>query len=92
MLLDSHEISQNLCRVEFVGQAVPDWNASMTSQLLNCPVIKPAKFNTIKHAAQHLGGVFNCFFFTQLNVIFAEVFWRDTQVISRHRKGTARAS
>ena len=91
MLFNCHEVSQNLCWMKLIGQSIPYWNASVTRQLLNSCVIKATELNSVKHSPQNLGSVFNRLFLTQLNIIFTEVFRRNSKVISSHRKCAARS-
>ena len=91
MFFNCHEVSQNLCWMELIGQSIPHWNASVTRQFLNSRVIKTAEFNSVKHSTQNLSGIFNRLFLTQLNIIFTEVFRRNSKVISSHRKCAARS-
>ena len=91
MLLNRHEVGQDLRRVKPISQAIPDRHAGIPSQLLNRLVGKATKLNTVKHPAEHLGSVFDCLFLAQLNIIFAKIFWCNPEVISCHRKCTASA-
>jgi len=90
MLLNGHEVSQNLRRMELISQSVPHRHAGMLRQIFHSLVRKAAKLNTVKHPAEYLGSIFNCLFLTQLDIVFTEIFWRNTEVVSRHRKGAAR--
>ena len=91
MLFNCHEVCQNLRRVKLIGQSIPHWNASVTRQFLNSRVIKTAELNPIKHSTQNLSGIFNRLFLTQLNIIFTEVFRRNSKIVSSYRKCAARS-
>ncbi len=53
MLPNGEKIRQNLCRVKFVGQTVPDRHARIFRQLLDNILSEAAVFNAVKHAAEH---------------------------------------
>ena len=89
MLLECHEVGQNLRGVELIGQAIPHWYTSVFGQVFYRRVLKAAEFNPIKHPAQHLRSVLNRLLLAELDVVFAEKLRRNAKVIGRHGKGTA---
>ena len=90
MLFNRHKVRQNLRRVECIGQTVPHRHICKFRQAFNRRVLEAAEFNTIKHAAEYLCRIFNRFFLTKLNVIFAQELRRNTEIVCGNRECAAR--
>jgi len=86
MLFDRQEIGDHLGRMPFVSQPVPYRHTCIFRQIFDRFLAEAAEFDTVKHAAEHFGGVFNGFLFAQLDIIFSEVFGMCAQIDGSHRE------
>ena len=91
MLLDRQKVRQDLRWMKFVRQAIPNRYASVLCQFLDRLMRKPTKLDTIKHPSEHFRRIFDGFFFAELDIVFAEIFRRNAEVVCCHRKGATRA-
>src|SRR5690606_8270000 len=91
VLQHGHEVSQDLGRVEFVGQAVPDRHTGMGAQLFHDLLTVATVFDAVIHAPQYTGGVLHGLLVTDLGTAWAEVRNLSALVEGRHFKRTAGA-
>ena len=91
VLQHGHEVRQDLGRVEFVGQAVPDRHTGVGPQLFDDLLAVAAVFDAVIHAAQHPGGVLHGLLVTDLGTARAEVGDLGALVEGRHFERTAGA-
>ena len=77
--------------MEFVGQAVPDRDAGIGTQLFDYLLAVATVFDAVIHAAQHPGGVLHGLLVTDLGTAWAKVGDLGALVEGRHFKGAAGA-
>ena len=90
-LPDGQEVGQNLGRMEFIGQAVPDRHAGIPPQILDDLLAVAAVFDAVKHAAQHPGGVRQAFLLAQLAPGGIQVGALHAQIVGGDLEGAAGA-
>ena len=81
MLLDRQEICQDLRRVKFVRQAVPDRHACVFCKRLYDLLSVSAVFNAVIHAAKHAGGVGDGFLFADLRAGRVKIRDRHAEIM-----------
>ena len=91
MLADGQHIRQNLRRVEFVCQAVPDGNAGIFCQFLHDVLAEAAILDTVIQAAQNTGGVCDGFFFADLRACGIQIGDMHPEIIGGDLEGAASA-
>ena len=69
MLLDGHDIGEDLTRVALVAQAINHWHAGPIGQPLNVLMTIGADHDGVHHSRQDLGGVINGLAAPQLHVV-----------------------
>ena len=57
MFLHGEEVSEDLCGVELVGEAVPNGNTSVFGQFFNDVLTEATVLDAVEHTTQHAGGV-----------------------------------
>ena len=90
VLPDGQEVSQDLGRVEFIGQAVPDRNAGIAGQVFHDLLPETAVFDSVKHTAEHPGGIGDAFLFADLAAGGIQVGAVHSQVVRGDLEGAAR--
>ena len=73
MFQHGHQVSEDLRRVKFIGQAVPHRYARVLPQFFNDLLTKTAILNAVIHPAQHAGGIFHGFFMPNLRAAWPEI-------------------
>ena len=73
MLPDGEEICQNLGGMKFVGQTVPHGNTGVFGQSFRDLLIKSPVFDTVKHPAQHPGGIGNGLLLAHLGALGIQI-------------------
>ncbi len=89
MFLNGEEVSEDLGRMEFIGQAVPDRDAGVRREALDNLLSKAAVFDAVVHPAQHAGSIRNGFLLADLAAGGIKIGRMHAQVRSRHFKGAA---
>ena len=75
--------------MEFGGQAVPDRNAGIAAEVFHDLLVEAAVFDTVKHAAENLRGVFERLFLTHLGGTRIKVGHPHSEVVAGHFEGAA---
>ena len=68
MLLESHNICKNLCRVEFIGKAVDYRNSGIFCKFFDMLLLEAAEFNGAEHPSENACSILDAFFFSKLDV------------------------
>ena len=89
MFTDSQKVSQHLCGMIFVCQAVPHRNTCVFCQLLHNFLPEAAVFNPVIDPSQNPGCIPGTFFFTDLGTFGIQICGPHTQIMSCHLKGAA---
>ena len=82
MFLHGQQVSQQLRRMEFIGQAVPHRHAGVLGQRFDHFLAVAAILNAVIHAAQHARGIFNRLFMANLAAAGTKVSDASALIVS----------
>ena len=89
MFLNGQKIRQHLCRMEFIGKAIPYRNTCIFCQFLYDFLPITTILDSFIHASQYSCSIFNAFLFADLGTGRVQICSSHSQVMSRHLKRAA---
>ena len=91
MLLNGQKIRQDLRRMIFIGQTIPDRNTGVLRQFLYDLLTESTVLDPIEHTAQHTGGIRDRFFFADLRTGRTQISASHAKITGSHFKSAAGA-